>query len=239
MHLQEGGYMPVHIEALHKIPLFALLNSNSLTQVAAVTRERHYERGDLIVREGEAGGALHYVHSGLVKVFKLSTEGKEQVLFLAVGGYTFNDVPALDGGPNPAGAAAMEPSTVYAIGAAELRTLIVTQPDVAAAVVRTLASKLRHLVALVEDLSLRPVIARVAKILLDQESASQEGRQIYRLTQQEMAALAGTAREVVGRALKEVEAAGAIKMCQGRVVVVNHDRLCLFLLSETDSSGRK
>lgn len=231
--------MPVNVEALRKIPLFARLNSNSLAQVAAVARERHYERGDLIVREGESGGALHCVHSGLVKVFKLSTEGKEQVLFLAAVGNTFNDVPALDGGPNPASAAAMEPSIVYAIGSAELSTLIVTQPDVATAVIRILANKLRHLVALVEDLSLRPVIARVAKILLDQEGASQEGRQIYRLTQQEMAALAGTAREVVGRALKEVEAAGAIKMCQGRIVVVNHDRLCLFVSSETDSASRR
>jgi len=239
VHLQERGHMPVHVEALHKIPLFALLNSNSLAQVAAVTRARHYERGDLIVREGESGGALHYVYSGLVKVFKLSTGGKEQVLFLAEVGHTFNDVPALDGGPNPASAAAMEPSIVYAIGPTELSTLIVAQPDVAIAVVRTLASKLRHLVALVEDLSLRPVIARVAKILLDQEVASQEGRQIYRLTQQEMAALAGTAREVVGRALKEVEAAGAIKMCQGRVVVVNRDQLRLFVSSETDSAGRR
>ncbi len=231
--------MPVHVEALRKIPLFALLNANSLAQVAAMTRERHYERGDLIVLEGESGGALHYVHSGLVKVFKLSTGGKEQVLFLAAGGHTFNDVPALDGGPNPASAAAMEPSIVYAIGPAELSTLIVTQPEVATAMVQTLASRLRHLVALIEDLSLRPVIARVAKILLDQEGASQEGRQAYRLTQQEMAALAGTAREVVGRALKEVEAAGAIKMCQGRAVVVNCDRLRLFVSRETDSASRR
>jgi CRP/FNR family transcriptional regulator len=231
--------MPVNVEALREVPLFARLNSNSLAQVAAVARERHYERGDLIVREGESGGALHCVHSGLVKVFKLSTEGKEQVLFLAMVGHTFNDVPALDGGTNLASAAAMELSSVYTIGHEELRTLIVAQPDVALTMVRMLGSRVRHLVALVEDLSLRPVIARVAKILLDQEIASQEGRQIYRLTQQEMAALAGTAREVVGRALKEVEAAGAIKMCRGRVVVVNPDRLCLFMSSETDSASRR
>lgn len=68
--------------------------------------------------------------------------------------------------------------------------------------VKTLANALRHLVSLVEDLSLRHVTARVAKILLDQE-----GHHVYHLTQQEMAVLAGTAREVVGRALKELEAA--------------------------------
>jgi CRP/FNR family transcriptional regulator len=121
----------------------------------------------------------------------------------------------------------MERSTVYVIQRAELRTLIMTRPEVAEAVVRTLTGALRHLVSLVEDLSLRHVTARVAKILLEQEGASQQSRHAYHLTQQEMAALAGTAREVVGRSLKELEMAGAIEMRQGRAVVLNRERLTL------------
>ena len=219
--------MPVDVEVLRHIPLFATLSQEDLAQVAAMTRERHYERGDLILLEGDLGGALHYVHTGLVKVFKTSPSGKEQVLRLIAVGYTFNDVPALDGGPNPASAAAMEASTVYAIRRAELLGLIMTRPEVAAAVVRTLTAALRNLVALVEDLSLRRVTARVAKMLLDQEEASQKAQRAYHLTQQEMAALAGTAREVVGRSLKELEMAGAIEMRQGRAVVLNLERLRL------------
>jgi CRP/FNR family transcriptional regulator len=192
-----------------------------------MTQERHYERGDLIVLEGELGGALHYVHAGLVKVFKTSPSGKEQVLRLIAPGYTFNDVPALDGGPIPASAAAMEPTIVYIIRRADLRTLIMTRPEVAEAVVQTLTGALRHLVSLVEDLSLRHVTARVAKILLEQEEASQQAQRTYHLTQQEMAALAGSAREVVGRSLKELEAAGTIEMRQGRAVVLNLERLRL------------
>jgi len=134
-------------------------------------------------------------------------------------------VPALDGGPNPASAAALEPSVVYVVRRAELRHLITTRPEVAEAVVQTLASALRHLVALVEDLSLRTVTARVAKILLDQEASSHDEQHAYHLTQREMAALVGSAREVVGRALKELEAAGAIEMRQGRAVVLSRERL--------------
>ena len=219
--------MPIESENLRQIPIFAALNESDLAHVAALTLERRYERGDVIMLEGEQEGALYYVHSGLVKVFKTSPGGKEQVLRLIAGGYTFNDVPALDGGPNPASAAAMEPSVVYLIRRAELQQLIRSNPDVAAAVVRTLASALRHLVALVENLSLRHVTARVAKLLLEQHTASGEGLRDHHLTQQEMAALAGTAREVVGRALKELEMAGAIEMRQGRAVVLNEERLRL------------
>ncbi len=221
--------MPVNVEVLRQIPLFASLLPQDLNEVAAVTRIHRYKRGDLIILEGDLGGGLQYVHSGLVKVFKLSIEGKEQVLRVVAAGHTFNDVPVLDGGPNPASAAALEPSSIYVIGRAELSMLIVTRPEVALAVAQTLASRLRHLVGLVEDLSLRPVIARVAKILLDQEASLQEGYPLYRLTQQEMAALAGTAREVVGRALKEVEVAGAIEMRRGRIVIVNREQLLLLV----------
>jgi CRP-like cAMP-binding protein len=217
--------MPIDVEALRYIPFFAQLDQEELAHVASMTVERHYDRGDIILLEGEMGGALHYVGSGLVKVFKTSPTGKDQVLRLIAAGNTFNDVPALDGGPNPASASTLEPSTIYVISRAELRKLILTRPEVAEAVVKTLANALRHLVSLVEDLSLRRVAARVAKILLDQEASAREGQQVYRLTQQEMAALAGTAREVVGRALKELEAAGAIELHQGRTVVVDPERL--------------
>ncbi len=224
--------MPVDVEMLRQIPLFATLSVEDLAHVAAMTVARHYDRGDLILLEGDLGGALHYVRSGLVKVFKTSVGGKEQVLRMIAAGHTFNDVPALDGGPNPASAAAMEPSVVYVIRRAELRHLIITRPAVAEAVVQTLASALRHLVALVEDLSLRHVTARVAKILLDQEESFHKEQHVYHLTQQEMAALAGSAREVVGRALKELEAAGAIEMRQGRAVVLSRERLRLLASGE-------
>lgn len=208
--------MTVESSTLRQIPLFATLDTSELARITGMTIERRYERSDIVLLEGDMGGALCYVVVGLVKVFKTSPEGKEQVLRLIAAGNTFNDVPALDGGPNPASAAAIESSTIYMIRRAELQQLILTRPEVAAAAVQALAQALRHLVTLVEDLSLRHVTARVAKLLLEQE---------HHLTQQEMAAIAGTAREVVGRALKELEMAGAIEMRQGRVIVLSRKRL--------------
>lgn len=219
--------MQADVNVVSKIAYFAALSKEEVEHVAALTVVRRYERGEIILLEGDVGGALHYVHTGLIKVFKMSPEGREQVLRLIAAGHTFNDVPALDGSPNPASASAMEASEIYLIRHRELRTLIATRPEVAVAVVQSLAQALRHLVALVEDLSLRRVTARVAKILLDQEQEYQSVASSHHLTQQEMAAMAGTAREVVGRALKELEGAGAIEMRQGRAIVINRERLAM------------
>lgn len=85
--------MPIDVEALRQISLFATLSQEELAHVAALTVERHYDRGDLILLEGNLGGALQYVRSGLVKVYKTSLAGKDQVLRLITAGNTFNDVP--------------------------------------------------------------------------------------------------------------------------------------------------
>jgi CRP/FNR family transcriptional regulator len=218
--------MTIRAETLRQVPLFATLAPEDLAQVAAVTVERRYDRGNIIILAGDRGGALFFVQSGLVKVFKTSEEGKEQVLRVIAAGHTFNDVPALDAGPNPASAMAMEPTVAYAISGAELRRLITERPGVAEATVCALASTLRYLITLVEDLSFRSVRERVAKILLEQEQSAQTGvGPRHRLTQQEIAAMAGTAREMVGRALKDLETAGAIQMEQGRITGLNRERL--------------
>jgi CRP-like cAMP-binding protein len=104
--------VPTDIEMLRKIPYFSALSTDDLAQVAMFTVERYFNRGDLILIAGETEGSFWYVCSGLIKVFKTSPEGKEQVLRLIGAGNTCNDVPALDGGPNPASGAAVESSRI-------------------------------------------------------------------------------------------------------------------------------
>ncbi|GCE29913.1 Crp/Fnr family transcriptional regulator [Dictyobacter alpinus] len=217
--------MRIPIEIIGQIPLFTTLDDEELTHIAMKTIERHYERGESILYEGDMGGSLYYLHTGLVKVFKTSTEGKEQILRLITGGYTFNDVAALDGGPNPASVAAIEPSIIYSIKSTELHALIKSRSEVADAVVQTLAGRLRHLVGLAQELSLHHVTARVAKILLHEQEMLRHDPISHRLTQQEIASLAGTAREVVGRALKSLEMSGAIRVQQGHVTIINRKQL--------------
>lgn len=217
--------MSIESEQLRRVPLFTHLQADDLASVAAVTRERSYERGAIIILEGESDGGLYFVRSGEVRIFKTSSEGKEQTLRMITAGSTFNDVPALDAGPNPASAAALEACELYVTGGAAMRRLMAERTGIALAAVHTLSQALRHMVGLVETLSFRHVTARVAKILLEQEVAMNARQSAHRLTQQEMAALAGTAREMVGRALKELEAAGAIAMRQGRPVVINGEFL--------------
>jgi CRP/FNR family transcriptional regulator len=216
--------MTVEISALRAIPEFSALEDAELEYVRQVTRERHIQRGELLLIEGEAGEYLYYICTGLVKVYKTSADGKEQVLRIFYAGETFNEVPIFDGGPNPASALVLGEGTVYVLHRGDIQRLLSEHPAIALAVIRVLASRLRHLVGLVEDLSFKHVTARVAKTLLLQSEAV-SGKIPHRLTQQELAAVVGTAREVVGRALKVFELEGIITMEQGRISIVDKARL--------------
>ncbi len=204
-------------------PYFSQLSSAELDSVKKLVFEKAFDKGEIIQLEDEPADALYFVGSGVVKVFKTSAEGKEQIISLVRLGESFNDVPVFDSGSSPASAEAMVPVVLYGITKSDLETLLRDYPEIVQNVIKVLAGRVRHLVSLVEDLSFRQVIGRVAKILL--ENAGDGTGTAPRLTQQEMAAMAGTAREVVSRSLKALEDEGIIRMEHHRIVITDKEAL--------------
>lgn len=211
--------MAIHVEFLKSIPYFSGLSPAEVDSLVQLFFERTAERGEIILLEGEPAEALFFVVSGAVMVFKTSAGGKEQILNIVRPGESFNDVPIFDDGPNLASAQAMGPVVLYGLRKSELKAILHNHPQVALNIIKVLAGQVRQLVSLVEDLSFRHVVGRVAKILLEHAGDGTGPRP--RLTQQEMAAMAGTVREVVGRSLKSLEEEGVIRLDRHRIVITD------------------
>ncbi len=215
--------MAIPPELLRSIPYFSGLAPEIVEETRKLIFDRKFGAGEIILLEGEPAEALFFLSAGAVKIFKTSAEGKEQILSIVRPGESFNDISVFDGGTNPASAQAMGNVLVYGLARKEVTDLIRKHPEVAVSVVKVMAQRVRELVTLVEDLSFRHVISRVAKILLEYGSEHSDPRP--RLTQQEIAAMAGTAREVVGRSLKALEESGVIRLESHRVVISNKAEL--------------
>lgn len=215
--------MAVQLEFLKNVPYFSDLGPAELESIRKSVFEKTTDRAEMILLEGEPAENLYFVASGAVKVFKTSAEGKEQILNIVRPGESFNDVAIFDGDLNPASARAMGPVLLYGVRKDEMQAILRNYPQIALDVIRVLARRVRQLVSLVEDLSFRHVIGRVARILL--EHMGGEATRGPRLTQQEMAAMAGTAREVVGRSLKALEEQGVIKLDRHRIIVRDKEGL--------------
>lgn len=218
-------------EQLKTVPYFQDLDSRVLGRIQSSVFEVGLQKGQVLFTEGEPAQAMYFVRSGQVKIFKLSPDGREQVLRIAGAGDCFNEVPIFDGGPNPANAQAVEPSALWGIRRQDIRRLVEEHPAIAIGFLKAFAGKLRYFTRKVEDLSFRSVTSRVAKLLL--ELAEDDGKGGLRLkqqfTQQEMASVVGTAREMIGRAFKALEKEGAIKLDRHRVVILSRAALARML----------
>lgn len=215
--------MSVNVEFLKSSAYFSGLSPEELDAIKGHIFEKTAVRGEIVLFEGEPARDVYFVVSGVVKIFKTSADGKEQILYLVRAGDSFNDVPVLDGGLSLASAEALTYVVLYGIKKNALEANMQEYPALAANVTQVLSGRIEQVISLVEDLSFRRVTGRVAKILLENVDDTHEHK--HRLTQQEMAAMAGTAREMIGRSLKLLEDEGKVRLERNRIVITDKEAL--------------
>ena len=210
---------------VRQIRYFQVLPPAGEQELLAAFSMRKYAAGEIVMLEGEHPPYLYIVASGVIKISRVSQEGREYIMRLAPPGETFNEVGVLDGAPNPATATAHTDAALWQVARLDLQRIAARYPELSWALAEQVASMARHLVNLVEDLSMRTVKGRVARLLLDEAQASHEDVVPRLLTQEEMAARLGTVREMVGRALRSLAAEGVIEFDRHRIVILDPERL--------------
>lgn len=202
-------------ELLSNHPFFQGIDRRALEEIACYFRSRTYRRGEVILLEGDYDCGVYFVQRGVVKILRSSEDGRTQTLTLVGPGHSFNEVPAVDGGPNPASAEAMTECTVYSVSREDFSRLLDRYPQISRAMLVAFAARLRQLVELASDLTLRTVPQRLAKLLLEQASVAGQ------LTQHEMAERLGTVREVIGRSLRALADEGLLRVEGHRIVITD------------------
>lgn len=218
---------------LAQIPYFAGLDSRTLIEIGRAVRRRTLAAGETVLVEGRPCEGLYFVIQGQVRLIRGSTEGREHVLRVLGPGATFNDIAVFDDGPNSDGAVAVGATTVGFIPKRDMTTLIDRHPQVAKAALKLLSSRQRTLGSVVEDLALRDVKTRVARLLLGcmgehEHIVEQAPDACARITHQEIASMVGSVREVVQRVLKELERDGAIALERTRIRIRDQSKLELW-----------
>jgi CRP-like cAMP-binding protein len=226
--------MAIDIELLKAINYFSGLSVEDLEDIQPYIIEKNVNKGEIFLFEGEWSDYLYFLIGGLVKVYKTSTGGKEQILHIAPPGESLNDVSTFDGGSNQASMLAMTPVVLYGIRKEDLKTILNNHPRIYLNILKALAYRIRRDSNLVGELSSTQSLARLAKLLLGKYAGEEQTVGLW-LTQQDMASMIGTCREVVNRSLKVMEEKGAIRLGRHRVVVMNKAILSEMAKEPTDS----
>src|SRR5215470_2269127 len=211
-------------KALRKASLFANLTPDELRALGARVTKRRFQRGALLFSEGDPCKGLFLVASGKVRIFKLSSAGREQVLSVEGPGASFAELPVFDGGAYPASATAVQDTDILFISRTDFQNFCREHPDVALKVIAVVGSRLRRLVGIIEELSFTTVrqrlIALIVRLTQASKTRSEQGIHIeLTKSHQDLAAELGTVRELVSRNLSRLEAEGFLDV-EGRKIVV-------------------
>lgn len=218
------------IDALRKVAYFRGLPVAELARLARRCRQRALKRGEHAFETGDACRGLLVVAEGAVEIRQVSLRGREQVLHAEGAGATLGEAPLFDGGGYIASAVAVEPSRLVMVPKDAVLDLCRRHPAVALSMLEEMAKRVRRFAGLVEDLSFRQVTERLARHIEASAAAlstpATPGTIVdLALTQEQLAARLGTVRELVSRALAQLERAGAIKRSRARIVIRDPGRL--------------
>jgi CRP/FNR family transcriptional regulator len=196
------------LETLRGVPFLQDLPESTLLEIAKVAVEKVHMRGEVIFLEGDPPKGLLVVREGAVKIYKTGDGGREQILEIEGPGRSVAELPLFDGHPYPAACAAVHDSVLLLVRPRDFQELLRRNPDLTQAVIASLAFRLRRMVMLVQELSLRDVRQRL--IDLFREFAKDGTSFELDLSHQELAARIGTVREIVSRTLAKLVQEGVI-----------------------------
>jgi len=222
--------MMTYVDFLKKVPLFSELDDGELQQLAGVVREHHYKKHTTIVHVDDPGNALYILKSGLVKVTIEDQHGYEMILRILYPTDFFGDMSLLDGMPRSATVTTQEFSDVMTISRDHFLNIIEKSPKILLKMTSVVSQRLRKANELIHSLAFFDVYGKVARVLLnlatERGRVTEQGTVIdMRLTQQELAELAGMTRETMARTLREFQQAGCIRVESGVISILALDML--------------
>ena len=209
------------IKLISGMPLFAGLSKTQYEALARIGVRRSCRKGERLFSEGDEGTGFYMVVTGRVKIFKVSVEGKEQILHLFGPGESFGEVSVFTGQGFPADAVTSVQTVLLFFPRAAFSALIQKDPTLALNMLAQLSGRLRHFAGLIEDLSLKEVPGRLAKYLLYLSDGKGDGEVALDVSKGQLASLLGTIPETLSRILARMHRQGVIRLRGSQIRILD------------------
>jgi len=203
--------MTVSADVLTHSPLFEGLPDEQMAEIRRIAVSRQVKKGEIIFSQGDAGNGFYIIAGGVVKVFTVSAEGKEQILHILSDGEPFGEVAVFTGRPFPAHAEALTDCRLWYFPRAAFVGLVENLPSLSLNMIALLCIRLHQFAAQVESLSLKAVPSRLAAYLIYlAEEQKAEDRVSLKISKGQLAGLLGTIPETLSRVLARLTDQGII-----------------------------
>lgn len=219
-----------HIPALcvSRVPIFNHLPDAELSAIAGKATMRTYERGEFIHRPGDSADRLFIVHRGKIKVYRLSDNGKEQLVRILNAGDFAGELALFSAAEHDSYGETMQDAEVCTIDRADVRDLLLQHPDISLHVLAELSRRLGTSERQTTVIATASINGRLALYLADQAEKQNTRRITLPMSRKHLASFLGTTPETVSRRLHEFEDAGWITQSGQRdITILDLDALLL------------
>ena len=218
------------LNLLGQVPVFEALAPEDLKRVADVAVPRSFPAHHVIFREGDESDTCYVVRAGHARAVREHADGRMIALAHFGPGDIFGELAMFDDERRSATVETLDEVQAIAILGADMRRLLRSHPDIAVKLVIALGRRLRAANERLARQSFQTVQSRVA-VVLDGlvRQAQSEGADakdvLVKITQSDIAQLAGSSRESASRFLAVLERAGIISQGRARITVHDADAL--------------
>jgi CRP/FNR family transcriptional regulator len=217
-------------DLLRRCPLFAGLKEEDLKKIKAIASLKQVGKKEVLFSDGEEAKGFYVILSGKIKLYKISPEGKEQILHVVSAPDAFAEAALFLEGSYPAFAEALIDSQLLFFPKRDFIHLIERNPQLSINMIVSLSHFLRRFASLIEELSLKEVSSRVAKYLIDLSLKSAKEGKIPKeveldLSKTQLASKLGTISETLSRTLAKMKAKGIIDVKKNRILILNRGTL--------------
>jgi CRP-like cAMP-binding protein len=210
------------LQIISDAPLFNGLPEEQLNAVRQIAVNRFFDKGKTIFSDGDPCNGFYIIADGRVKIYKLSFDGKEQILHIYGPGNPFGEVPVFAGKKFPANAQTLLKSHLLFFPRTAFVDLISQNPSLALNMLAVLSMRLRQFTVQIENLSLKEVPGRLASYLL--YLAKEQGRidtVALTISKGQLASLLGTIPETLSRILAKMNKQGLIETRGRDLILLN------------------
>jgi CRP/FNR family transcriptional regulator len=214
------------IAIISTIPLFSGLPDDQIRAIKQIAVEKQMNKGQTIFSEGDQGKGFYVVVDGRVKIYKVSAEGKEQILHIFGSGQPFGEVPVFTGQKFPANAQAIAKTLLLFFPRNAFVKLIADNPSLALNMLAIMSTKLRQFTIQIENLSLKECPARLASYL--NYLADEQGKDDFvtlNISKGQLASILGTIPETLSRIFAKLSAQGLIRVEGPRIILLDREGL--------------
>lgn len=189
--------------------VFSKLPEEELSNLSIQKHCNYYPKGETVFMAGNQPHGLYCINDGRVKVYQNGSDGKEQILRLAKEGDVLGYRALISGESHSASATVIEDSRVCIIPKEVFYDILRTNSTVATKIMKLLATELKRAQGKITDLAQKPVIERLAEVLLmlkEYYGYEKDGSSVkISITREDIANIVGTATETTIRLLSELK----------------------------------